>query len=385
GGRVPYLTGFTTLESGVVDVDGQPVLGRRISQYRERTYYDQALVGTQYPFSTTRRVELTGSYVHMGFDREVEETVLVGGTEVARETRELPAPEGVHLAQVSAALVGDDSYFGSTSPVSGGRYRLEVSPRIGTLNYQTLLADWRRYFFRAPVTLALRGLHYGRYGKDADSDRLTPLFLGEQTLVRGYSFGSFEAGECSGTSTCPEFDRLIGSRVAVANLELRVPLFGTSQFGLIDFPALPTELSVFLDAGAAWTGDQGVELDLARRSAERTPVLSTGISARVSLRGDLGLEAYYAYPFQRPDTGWHWGIRRAPGRGGRRGHLCAPRRSREAKGRRHRILPPGILRPRERRSDVGVLRREESSGEVAQQRDGCDHEEKHLDREEGEG
>jgi Tol biopolymer transport system component len=313
GGRVPYLTGFTTLETGIVDVDGQPVLGRRISQYRERTYYDQALAGTQYPFSTTRRFELTGGYVHIGFDREVEETVIVGGREVARETRDLPAPEGVHLAQVSAALVGDDSYFGFTSPVSGGRYRLEVSPRIGTLNYQTLLADWRRYFFRAPVTLALRGLHYGRYGKDADSDRLTPLFLGEQTLVRGYSFGSFEAGECSGTSTCPEFDRLIGSRVAVANLELRVPLFGTSQFGLIDFPALPTELSVFLDAGAAWTGDQGVELDLARRSAERTPVLSTGISARVNLLGYLVLEAYYAYPFQRPDKGWHWGFQIAPG------------------------------------------------------------------------
>src|SRR5690606_33569336 len=135
----------------------------------------------------------------------------------------------------------------------------------------------------------------------------------EETLVRGYSIGSFDATECSGASSCPEFDRLVGSRLAVANLELRVPLFGTEQFGLITFPMLPTELSAFLDAGAAWTGDDGVSLDFARRSADRTPVLSTGLSARVNLLGYLVLEAYYAYPFQRPDRGWHWGFQIAPG------------------------------------------------------------------------
>jgi len=313
GGRVPYLTGFTTLDTATVDVDGRPVLGRRISQFRSRTFYDQALVGTQYPFSTTRRFELTGGYVHVGFDNEVEEVITVGGVEVARQRRDLPAPEGVHLAQVSAALVGDNSYFGFTSPISGGRYRLEVSPRFGTLTYQTLLADWRRYLFRAPFTLALRGLHYGRYGADADSERLGPLFLGENTLVRGYSIGSFRASECSGTSDCPEFDRLVGSRLAVANLELRVPLFGTQQFGLIDFPMLPTELGAFVDAGAAWTSDDGVNLDFARRSADRIPVVSAGLSARVNLLGYLVLEAYYAYPFQRPDRGWHWGFQIAPG------------------------------------------------------------------------
>jgi len=313
GGRVPYLTGFTTLETVPVQVDGQVLLGRRISQYRSRTYYDQAVVGTQYPFSTTRRFELTGGYVHVGFDNEVEEVITVGGSEVARSTRSLPAPEGVHLGQVAAAFVGDNSYFGFTSPISGSRYRFEVSPRFGSLSFGTLLADWRRYLFRAPFTLALRGVHYGRYGPDADSDRLGPLFLGEQTLVRGYEIGSFRASECSGTVDCPEFDRLVGSRLAVANLELRVPLFGTERYGLIDFPMLPTELSVFLDAGAAWTGEEGVTLEFARRSPDRIPVFSTGLSARFNLFGYLVLEAYYAYPFQRPDRGWHWGVQIAPG------------------------------------------------------------------------
>jgi len=313
GGRIPYLSGFTTLETVPVDVNGQTVLGRRISQFRSRTYYDQVLVGTQYPFSTTRRFELTGGYVHVGFDNEVEEVITVRGTEVARQTRSLPAPEGVQLGQITAALVGDNSYFGYTSPIAGTRYRLEVSPRLGSLRFGTLLADWRRYIFEEPFTLALRGLHYGRYGADADSDRLTPLFLGENTLVRGYSIGSFRVSECSGNSDCPEFDRLIGSRLAVANIELRVPLFGSPRYGLINIPMLPVELSAFVDAGAAWTSEEGVSFDFARRSTERIPVFSTGLSARVNLFGYAVLEAYYAYPFQRPDRGWHWGFQLAPG------------------------------------------------------------------------
>src|SRR5690606_39473550 len=110
GGRVPYLAGFTTLETVPVQVDGQVLLGRRISQYRSRTSYDQAVVGTQYPFSTTRRFELTGGYVHVGFDNEVEEVITVGGSEGARATRSLRGPEGAHVGRVAAAFVADNSY-----------------------------------------------------------------------------------------------------------------------------------------------------------------------------------------------------------------------------------------------------------------------------------
>ena len=79
-----------------------------------------------------------------------------------------------------------------------------------------------------PYTFALRGLYYGRYGSDAEDPRLPTMYLGYPGLVRGYDPDSFEAGEC-GTQTdgsCPVFDRLIGSRVAIANAELRFPLWG---------------------------------------------------------------------------------------------------------------------------------------------------------------
>src|SRR5262249_48597772 len=152
-------------------------------------------------------------------------------------------------------LVGDASSFGFTSPISGSRFRFEVTPTLGTLDYNTLLLDYRKYFFMKPFTLAVRGLHYGLYGKDSESDRLRSLYLCDGSLVRGYSYNSFTSSDCSASgsgslagSTCPQFDRLVGSRLAMASAELRIPLFGTSALGLIASPLPPIEVAPFVDA-----------------------------------------------------------------------------------------------------------------------------------------
>ena len=107
-----------------------------------------------------------------------------------------------------------------------------------------------------PFTLAFRFFHYGRYLRDSESDRLSPLFLGYETWVRGYSYYSYNLRNCSSSDNyadCPDFSRLIGSRVGVFNAELRLPLLGNEQFGLINFPYLPMELVAFLDGGVAWS------------------------------------------------------------------------------------------------------------------------------------
>jgi hypothetical protein len=86
-----------------------------------------------------------------------------------------------------------------------------------------------------------------------------------------------------------------------------------SELGLINFPLLPLEVSPSFDAGLAWTADESPELEFSRRSDARVPVFSTGVSARANILGYVILEAYYAYPFQRPDKGWHWGFNLSPG------------------------------------------------------------------------
>ncbi len=150
----------------------------------------------------------------------------------------------------------------------------------------------------------MRGTHFGRYGAGATDDRLSPLFLGFGQYVRGYSAGSF--------GTDPEFalfqDRLFGPRIGIATAELRMPLLGVSQLGLLPFPFLPTELVLFADAGMAW-GEypqysvvnplSGEASPLGTPFRQQKPIVSTGVSARVNLLGALIVEPYLAFPLSR--------------------------------------------------------------------------------------
>ena len=89
---------------------------------------------------------------------------------------------------------------------------------------------------------------------------------------------------------------------------MRIPLLGFEQFGVLDFPYIPTELIAFADAGLAWDRDHPAKFELSRSPVDRVPVFSAGVSARFNLLGLLIIEAYRAYPFQRPDKGAHWGF-----------------------------------------------------------------------------
>lgn len=315
--HVPYVTGFAEILDTSVTVGGAAnVPARLFRQTLQRTFIDRSALTIQYPFSMTRRLEVTGSYTFVNYDSEARESFVLPTGQVVERREGRPSPPGVSYGQGALAFVGDYSYFGFTSPAAGGRYRFEYAPIFGGLNLQTVLADYRRYFFKRPITFALRGLYYGRFGKDAESPRLTPLFVGQETLIRGYAFESFDVSECTDTgnsSECPEFDRLVGSRIGIANVELRIPLLGTSEFGLIPWGFLPVEVTPFFDAGVAMQRGVTTDFSFARQTTARVPVFSAGITSRINLFGYGVLEAYYAYPFQRPERGAHIGFAFAPG------------------------------------------------------------------------
>jgi outer membrane protein assembly factor BamA len=117
-----------------------------------------------------------------------------------------------------------------------------------------------------------------------------------------------------GSTSCPEFDRLFGSRIGVLNLELRVPLAGNRDFGIFNAPAFPTEGVFFVDIGAAWSSGDPVTWEFERDTIEHVPVVSAGLAARILVGGFLPIQLYYAVPFQRPredrvlgfmiSTGW---------------------------------------------------------------------------------
>ncbi|HSJ64437.1 MAG TPA: BamA/TamA family outer membrane protein [Gemmatimonadaceae bacterium] len=312
----PFLTGASRVRDTSFTIGGSQVPGVIVEQLLQRLYLQRAAGFAQYPFSQTRRLEGSLGFTRVGYDFDLDRFAVIGNQIVDQTSEDVNAPPGLNLIEGAVALVGDYSFFGFTSPIAGGRYRFELAPTTGSLTYGTVLADYRRYLFLQPVTLAVRGIHYGRYGGDAEDPNLTPIFLGREHLIRGYAVESFDPGECTsvpGTNQCPEFDRLIGSRIGVVNLELRIPLFGTPELGLLETRFLPVEIAPFLDAGAAWTRSDGPKLEFSRKSLERVPVVSAGVSTRLNLFGYAVIEIYYAHPFQRPEKGWHFGFNLAPG------------------------------------------------------------------------
>ncbi|HET7566272.1 MAG TPA: BamA/TamA family outer membrane protein [Gemmatimonadaceae bacterium] len=322
GSHIPYLTGFTdAYVQNFGGGGGQAFTGVVYRQVIQRQYDDAISVGAQYPFSTTRRFEINAGYRHLAYGTEVDSVITdLNGIPLAEGSGGVPSPSGLNLAQAGAALVGDNTFFGFTSPVSGTRYRIEADPTIGDLTFTTAMLDFRRYFFfTRPVTIAFRGLTYGRYGKDAESNRFFPLFVGDPVLIRGYDFNSFTPSECAtgnpsgNPNSCPVFDRLLGSKIAAANFELRIPLIGTQAFGLLPWGFIPVEIAPFFDAGVAWDSDSTPKFTFSETSTARIPVFSTGISARLNVLGYVVAELYYAHPFQRPGKNWVFGFQLQPG------------------------------------------------------------------------
>jgi Tol biopolymer transport system component len=306
--QTPYVArGYS---AGVVQQQGQTL-------YEENEFrilqIDRSAQGLfSYPFNRSLRLEASGGFRQIVFKQDVTQRLYDFGTgQQLTEDRTDLAEESLSLGEVSSALVFDTSIFGATSPIRGSRSRLEVSQTAGTLTYTGLLGDVRTYLmpFR-PYTIALRGMYYGRYGANAEDLRLPTLYLGYPGLVRGYDSGSFEAGECGiqADGSCPTFDRLLGSRLAIFNAELRFPLWGA--FGGNNFYGpLPIEMAFFADSGVAW-GQNGSTL---YGGTNKEPVTSVGAALRANIFGFAVAEIDYVRPLDRPERGWLWQFNLMPG------------------------------------------------------------------------
>ncbi|HEX9162850.1 MAG TPA: BamA/TamA family outer membrane protein [Thermoanaerobaculia bacterium] len=309
--HVPYVTSFWS--TGVGNAPGTNTLTNVFQNTRIVQTITDISPMAQYPFGPTRRIEGQAGFERYDFKAEVETWYTIGDQVIDRTRERLPGSFAINLFKASTAFVGDSSLFGFVSPVRGTRYRYEVEALHGSIDFQTALADWRKYFYHRPFTLAIRAFHYGRYGSGAEDPRLSPLYLGAGDLVRGYDpYGINPALECGTGTACPVFDRLIGSRIAAGSLELRAPLFGTPEFGLITASFIPTEIFAFGDIGAAWNQGDKVKLRFATQSTERVPVASVGAGLRVLL-SYIPIEFYVSKPFQRPNQSLVYGFNIVPG------------------------------------------------------------------------
>ncbi len=307
--QIPYRLG--RFGAGLVDTPQGEVYQEQ--QLIERQINTGLSGMVAYPFSRASRFEVQGGARRITFDSELITRTFDPNTGqlITDDEQDLDDPEALDLADASAALVYDTSVFGVTGPILGQRYRLEVGQTAGSLQFTTLLADYRRYLMPIrPFTLAVRGMHYGRFGGDSGSELMQPLYVGYPQFIRGYDVGSFESGEClpGPAGDCEAFDRLIGTRLLVGNVELRAPLwalFGGDSF----YGPLPVEIAGFFDYGVAWDGDSKPEIFGGARSAAR----SYGAALRANVFGYAVIEIDYVKPIDRPLKGWMWQFSLRPG------------------------------------------------------------------------
>ncbi len=143
----------------------------------------------------------------------------------------------------------------------------------------------------------MRLVDYGRFGKDAADERLWPMYLGYENMVRGYNWQSF------GQEESFDFNRLFGNAMMLANFELRFPLFGLLGVGRGYYGVFPLDIVAFYDAGLAWYTDSvdPAAKPFFQKGGGLKPLRSYGLGARFNLFGYLILGVNYVVPIDRPD------------------------------------------------------------------------------------
>ncbi|HTI04932.1 MAG TPA: BamA/TamA family outer membrane protein [Gemmatimonadales bacterium] len=294
--------------------DSLDVFSTRIRRFVIR----DAFVESQYPFSRFNRIELGFHAVNIAEATLALQTLYdASGNPVDERLVTGSGPSSSYI-QPSIAHVHDNALFGWVGPFTGGRSRLSVSPAIGSWKFTAGLFDYRRYLFARPFTLAFRGLMFGRFGRDADR---FPVFLGSTELIRGYTAGSIRNNECvadptnTNTATCAQLDQLIGSKIAVGNVELRFPLTRSLVLGFLPVGFPPIEGAVFYDIGMAWNDNSIVKWN--RGPTEdpelvRTPLRSWGGSIRANVFGLMIMRLDYTKPLDRPHKRSYWTISLGP-------------------------------------------------------------------------
>ncbi len=324
--HIPLRAGYqnyTTETINIVGVD-ETSLVNNINLIR---VFDEGInLFAHYPFSTTLRLEgsIGGSYRSFRWDVYKDYFVQRGGRYVfALQERNKVENLGNELdidryytivkgfgANVGTALVGDNSYFGLTSPLAGYRYRLGVDQYFGNDKYTSVIADYRKYFWKKPISIAIRGMSYLRFEQEANS--VYPFYVGQMGFVRGYGT-IFDQDLIEDLGR--DFSEVLGSKMLLTNFEIRLPFTGPENLSLIKSKALFSDLALFFDAGVAF--DNFSQLSDGRTVFVFDPVTgqtveeqrdifiatSAGLSLRVNLFGALILEPYYAIPLVKNGKG----------------------------------------------------------------------------------
>jgi Tol biopolymer transport system component len=266
-----------------------------------RIFEDKISLFAIKPLSRTQRFEFGLSQcwyyrrwdvINQRYDRNTDDYL----SDYSGKERKATVP-GYNVQILDFAYVTDNSFFGMTAPMKGLRSRFGVEKYFGAFNFFTALADFRYYWYEKPFTLAMRLMHYGRYGHGSDDSRLNQLYLGYPWYMRGYEYETFTSDVGIPDTLGVTVNDLSGSKMALCNLEVRLPFTGPKKISMIESGFFLTDWVLFSDIGVAW--DQSTSPRLAtskKKDSDRIPLISLGTSLRFNLFGYIVIEPYYAFP-----------------------------------------------------------------------------------------
>ena len=276
----------------------------------------QAFGVTAYPLNRFTRFEIGGGFNNIDRQRLFISRNVFGGISADLfkydSTRRDPT---LNYVDGQLALVSDNTLFGYTGPIYGRRYRFQVSPVIGSFRWVEYLADYRRYdpILFNYLTVATRFYTSMSIGRN---ETAFPKYIARPDFVRGYDRNNSFYLTCpiigANTSNCSAV-QLLGSRVAVANAELRFPLVRRFELGVLPIALPPLDGLFFYDVGAAWSKDQTLYLkrpvnyDVAK---QRYPLRSYGMGLRLNLFNYAIVRWDYAVPVDQAGRKgfWTWSL-----------------------------------------------------------------------------
>ena len=276
----------------------------------------QAFAVTAYPVNRFTRVEFGAGFNNIDRSRWfVTRKIFNGSSAGAYSVDSTHRDPTLNYIDGQVALVSDNTLFGNTGPIMGRRFRFQVSPVTGSYDWVQYLGDYRRYdpILFNYLTVATRLYADISIGRD---ETAFPKYIARPDYVRGYDRNSSFYLTCpvigANPSNCSAV-QLLGSRVAVANAELRFPLIRRIELGFLPFEFPPLDGLFFYDAGLAWSRGQSVTAgrpayyDVAK---QRYPLRSYGFGLRLNLFNYAILRWDYAIPVDQVGRRalWTWSL-----------------------------------------------------------------------------
>ena len=265
----------------------------------------QAFGVTAYPLNRFTRIELGAGFNNIDrsrwfVTRQVFNGTSAGGYSVDSTHRD----PTLNYFDGQLAVVSDNTLFGYTGPDHG-----PAVPVPGQSRHRVVRLD--------PVSRRLSAVRsdHLQLSHDRDAPVHGPLDRPDETefqkyvarpdFVRGYDRNSSFYLSCpvigANPSNCSAV-QLLGSRVAVANVELRFPLVRRLELGFLPVDLPPLDGLFFYDGGLAWSSGQSVYLSRPVGydvSKQRYPLRSYGFGLRLNLFNYAIVRWDYAVPIDQ--------------------------------------------------------------------------------------